>query len=122
MIHFTEQPIRQRFQSSFTRPVIGIGFIIITCIDRGELFSDFDLIHPTLKSQDSSAFFSIVIQQCFYVSFLMVGITLFTHQHTIEMKIHLIEHGISKIVDTINIFVKAAPSLEETPPVPAVLR
>ena len=104
MVHFSIQSTGERFQTCLACPVIRIGFIVVSSIDRVEFFSNIDFIQPTLRGLEDFSFFTIIVEESFSVGFLMLVITLFTHQYTIVMYIHLIEQGMTKIVTTIHLF------------------
>ena len=57
------------------------------------------LIEPALGSQHGLAIFSVIIQQGFQVSFVMISVGLRTDQRAIEMQVNLFDDGMGQIVD-----------------------
>ena len=89
-------------QGSF---VIGgeIPVVIMWCCTVGivgrPLGWEIHLIEPALGSQHGLAIFSVIIQQGFQVSFVMIGVGLRTDQRAIEMQVNLFDDGMGQIVD-----------------------
>ena len=69
------------------------------CIGGSPCGWEIYLIEPALGSQHGLAIFSVIIQQGFQVSFVMIGVGLWTDQRAIQLHVNLFDDGMGQIID-----------------------